>query len=68
MSQLTANDSSFRTLYVAETPHTRPATAGLKIVPNYTFANAPQPKVVVIGAQSGRSPLVRLAKKDERNR
>ncbi|MBV9608825.1 MAG: YHS domain-containing protein, partial [Acidobacteria bacterium] len=31
------------------------ATDGLKIVPNYTFANAPAPKVIVIPAQRGQS-------------
>jgi transcriptional regulator GlxA family with amidase domain len=29
------------------------ASAGLKIVPDYTFADAPQPKVIVIPAQGG---------------
>lgn len=33
-------------------------SAGIKVVPNYTFADAPQPKVVVIGAQAGRSPAM----------
>lgn len=34
------------------------ATAGLLIVPHYTFANAPEPHVVVIGAQGGSSPAM----------
>lgn len=34
----------------------KPVSAnGLKIVPNYTFENAPKPQVIVIPAQSGRS-------------
>jgi len=32
------------------------ATAGLQIVPSYTYATAPPPRIVVAGAQSGRSP------------
>lgn len=31
-------------------------TGGMKVVPDYTFADAPKPKVVVIGAQRGKSP------------
>jgi transcriptional regulator GlxA family with amidase domain len=31
-------------------------TGGMQIVPQYTFDNAPKPKVVVVPAQSGRSP------------
>lgn len=41
---------------VAESTEIVTGTAGLKIQPNYNFADAPPPKVVVIGAQSGRSP------------
>src|SRR5262245_33502052 len=46
---------AFRLYTVAET--TRPITAsgGLKIIPDYTFANAPAPKVIVIPAQGGKS-------------
>jgi transcriptional regulator GlxA family with amidase domain len=33
------------------------ATGGLKITPDYTFADAPAPKVVVIGAQRGSDHL-----------
>jgi transcriptional regulator GlxA family with amidase domain len=31
-------------------------SGGMSVVPDYTFANAPAPKVVVVGAQRGRSP------------
>ena len=31
-------------------------SGGMQIIPQYTFDNAPQPKVVVVPAQSGRSP------------
>jgi transcriptional regulator GlxA family with amidase domain len=34
------------------------ASAGLMIVPQYTFADAPPPRVVVIGAQGGHSPAM----------
>jgi transcriptional regulator GlxA family with amidase domain len=34
------------------------ATGGLTIIPQYTFADAPRPRVVVIGAQSGHSPAM----------
>jgi transcriptional regulator GlxA family with amidase domain len=46
---------TFELFTVAESLEPVTATAGLKVIPNYTFENAPQPKVVVIGAQSGRS-------------
>lgn len=49
---------AFELYTVAESLEPVRATAGLKILPNYTFADAPQPKVVVIGAQSGRSPAM----------
>jgi transcriptional regulator GlxA family with amidase domain len=29
---------------------------GLRITPDYSFANAPQPKVIMMGAQSGHTP------------
>jgi len=34
------------------------ASGGMQIVPDFTFANAPQPKVIVIPAQSDDSPVV----------
>ena len=46
---------AFELFTVAESLAPVTATAGLKLIPNYTFATAPQPKVVVIGAQAGRS-------------
>lgn len=47
----------FRPYAVAETLK-RVTLGGLKILPDYTFANAPSPKVVVIPAQSGKSPAM----------
>lgn len=44
----------FQTYTVAES--TQPVTlGGIKIIPDYTFANAPAPKVMVIPAQDGQS-------------
>ena len=44
----------FQTYIVAES--TQPITlGGIKIIPDYTFANAPAPQVVVIPAQDGQS-------------
>jgi transcriptional regulator GlxA family with amidase domain len=55
----TSKDSEGFELYtVAESLEPVTGSAGIKVVPNYTFANAPQPKVVVIGAQAGRSPAM----------
>ena len=46
----------FFNLYtVAETTKSVTASAGLKIVPDYTFQTAPSPKVIVIPAQNGES-------------
>jgi putative intracellular protease/amidase/YHS domain-containing protein len=44
-------DSAFEVYTVAETLDPITASGGMKIVPNYTFQNAPQPKVIVIPAQ-----------------
>lgn len=44
----------FRTYTVAESSKPINASGGLKIIPNYTFANAPAPKVIVIPAQSAQ--------------
>ena len=48
---------------VAETADVVTATGGLKIIPNYTFASAPIPKVVVVPAQSGSDALHAWLKK-----
>jgi len=46
--------SGFQTYTVSETR--QPIKAGtLTIVPDYTFADAPDPDIVVVGAQTGRS-------------
>lgn len=49
---------AFELFTVAESMEPVTGTAGIKVVPNYTFQSAPQPKIIVIGAQSGRSPAL----------
>jgi transcriptional regulator GlxA family with amidase domain/YHS domain-containing protein len=49
------NDAPFRLYTVAETTNPIHASGGLKIIPDYTFETAPEPKVIVIPAQNGRS-------------
>lgn len=50
----TAQGQGFFKLYtVAETLKPIRASGGLKIIPDYTFETAPQPKVIVIAAQRG---------------
>ncbi|HYA97767.1 MAG TPA: DJ-1/PfpI family protein [Methylomirabilota bacterium] len=49
------HQSGFSTYTVAETPKSIQAMGGMRIIPNYTFAAAPMPKVLVIPAQNGSS-------------
>jgi transcriptional regulator GlxA family with amidase domain len=51
-------DAPFRLYTVAETTAPIRASGGMKIVPDYTLANAPAPKVIVIPAQSEPSAAV----------
>lgn len=46
---------AFSLYTVSETTNPVRASGGMKIVPDYTFANAPAPKVIVIPAQSDPS-------------
>jgi len=46
---------AFRLYTVGETAAAIRASGGMKVVPDYTFENAPSPKVIVIPAQRGRS-------------
>jgi putative intracellular protease/amidase/YHS domain-containing protein len=48
----------FQLYTVAATAKPIRASGGMKIVPDYTFANAPSPKVIVIPAQGDDSPAV----------
>jgi transcriptional regulator GlxA family with amidase domain len=51
-------DSPFQLYLVAETAQPIRASSGMKIVPDYTFANAPRPKIIVIPAQQARGSAV----------
>ena len=51
-------DKPFRLYTVAETAKPIRTSGGMQIVPDYTIANAPAPKVIVIPAQSDPSPAV----------
>jgi YHS domain-containing protein/putative intracellular protease/amidase len=51
-------DHPFRLYTVSETTAPIHASGGMKIVPDYTLANAPAPKVIVIPAQSDPSAAV----------
>jgi transcriptional regulator GlxA family with amidase domain len=51
-------DSAFRLYTVAETTAAIHASGGMKIVPDFTFENAPVPKVIVIPAQEGSTPAM----------
>jgi transcriptional regulator GlxA family with amidase domain len=44
----------FRLYTVAETGEPIKASAGMKIIPDYTFENAPAPKVIVVPGQSAQ--------------
>jgi putative intracellular protease/amidase/YHS domain-containing protein len=55
---LGGNMGVFRRYTVAETAQPITASGGMKIVPNYTIANAPAPKIIVIPAQSDASDAV----------
>lgn len=60
----TMSDQMPFSLYtVAETKQPIRASGGMKIVPDYTFDDAPQPRVIVIPAQSGGTKLVAWIKK-----
>jgi putative intracellular protease/amidase/YHS domain-containing protein len=52
------HDQPFRLYTVAETTRPIRASGGMQIVPDYTLANAPAPKVIVIPAQSQPSAVV----------
>ena len=53
----------FELFTVAESMEAVIGTGGLKIVPDYTFANAPAPKVIVVAAQQGSKVLHTWLKK-----
>lgn len=47
----------FRLFTVSETTKPLRGSAGLQLVPDYAFENAPQPRVIVVGAQRGSDAL-----------
>ena len=51
-------EALFELYTVAETTNPIRASAGLQIVPDYTFENAPIPKLAVIPAQRGQTPAM----------
>jgi len=51
-------ENPFQLYTVAATTKPIRASGGLKLVPDYTFENAPAPKVVVIPAQDGSTPAM----------
>ena len=51
-------DMPFRLYTVAETNKPIRTSGGMQIIPDYMITNAPAPKIIVIPAQSTRSPAV----------
>jgi transcriptional regulator GlxA family with amidase domain len=54
---LMAEQMPFELFTVSEKTEPLAGSGGLKLVPDYTFASAPQPKVVVVPAQRGSEAL-----------
>jgi putative intracellular protease/amidase/YHS domain-containing protein len=53
-----SDEMPFRLYTVAETKKPIRTSGGMQIIPDYTIQDAPPPKVIVIPAQSSRSPAV----------
>lgn len=51
------DDLPFRLFTVAESLEPVTCTGGMRVVPSFTFDTAPQPHVIVVGAQSGGPAL-----------
>ena len=58
-----SNVPGFELYTVAETLDPITASGGMKLIPNYTFQNAPQPKVIVIPAQKGGDAMIEWIRK-----
>ncbi|HEX8142540.1 MAG TPA: DJ-1/PfpI family protein [Pyrinomonadaceae bacterium] len=56
----------FQLFTVAENTEPITASAGLKLIPDYTFETAPQPKVLVVPAQRGSAALHEWLRKASR--
>jgi len=55
--------NAFNLYTVAASTQSVSASGGLKLVPDYTFDNAPAPKVIVIPAQSGNAAMLEWIRK-----
>jgi transcriptional regulator GlxA family with amidase domain len=51
-----AEQAAFRLYTVSDSREPVKTSGGMRIVPDYTFDDAPRPAIVVVPAQSGRSP------------
>jgi transcriptional regulator GlxA family with amidase domain len=58
-----ATEPPFRLFTVAETGEIVPSGSGLKIKPDYTFATAPEVKVIVVPAQKGGPAMIEWLRK-----
>ena len=58
-----AMEPPFHLFTVAENAETVTSGSGLKLVPDYTFANVPEVKVVVIPAQKGSDAMIEWLRK-----
>jgi transcriptional regulator GlxA family with amidase domain len=58
-----ATEPPFHLFTVAETPEIVVSGSGLKLKPDYTFANAPEVKVIVVPAQKGSDAMIDWLKK-----
>jgi transcriptional regulator GlxA family with amidase domain len=58
-----ATEAPFQLFTIAEKAETVVSGSGLKLVPHYTFANAPEMKVVVIPAQKGSDAMIEWLRK-----
>lgn len=55
-AQVGRDEPAFRLYTVSESRAPIHTSGGMQIIPDYTFADAPSPRIVVVGAQGGRSP------------
>ena len=51
-----AGPMPFRLYTVSDSKAPLRISGGMQVVPDYTFEDAPRPRIVVVGAQSGKSP------------
>ena len=58
-----ASEAPFELFTIAEKAETVVSGSGLKLMPHYTFANAPEMKIVVIPAQKGSDAMIEWLRK-----